>query len=124
MSTQYTQGQLIFKDGVSNRVHLLDSKVEGAVGEVLHVDLRRASDARRLVACWNACQGITTESLEDNGVADMSMALALCNKIDRLAVALKDIVKSLSDQDDEGMIEHTEQMIAARAALALVNAQL
>lgn len=32
--------------------------------------------------------------------------------------ALEAIVKSLSDQDDEGMIEHTAQMVAARAAIA------
>jgi len=32
--------------------------------------------------------------------------------------ALQAIVKSLADQDDEGMIEHAQQMIDARAAIA------
>ncbi len=32
--------------------------------------------------------------------------------------ALQSIVKSLADQDDEGMIEHAQQMIDARAAIA------
>lgn len=32
--------------------------------------------------------------------------------------ALEAIVKSLADQDDEGMIEHAQQMIDARAAIA------
>jgi hypothetical protein len=32
--------------------------------------------------------------------------------------ALQAIVKSLSDQDDEGLIEHAQQMIDARAAIA------
>lgn len=36
---------------------------------------------------------------------------------DLLAV-LQAIVKSLVDQDDEGMIEHAQQMIDARAAIA------
>ena len=35
-----------------------------------------------------------------------------------LLSALQNIVKSLADHDDEGMIEHAEQMIAARAAIA------
>ncbi len=35
-----------------------------------------------------------------------------------LLEALQNIVKSLADHDDEGMIEHAEQMIAARAAIA------
>jgi hypothetical protein len=32
--------------------------------------------------------------------------------------ALQAIVKSLADQDDEGLIEHAQQMIDARAAIA------
>ena len=35
-----------------------------------------------------------------------------------LLAALMAIVKSLADQDDEGMIEHAQQMIDARAAIA------
>lgn len=35
-----------------------------------------------------------------------------------LLEALQSIVKSLADQDDEGMIEHAQQMIDARAAIA------
>jgi hypothetical protein len=35
-----------------------------------------------------------------------------------LLEALQAIVKSLSDQDDEGMIEHAQPMIDARAAIA------
>jgi hypothetical protein len=36
----------------------------------------------------------------------------------QLLEALEALVASLSDQDDEGMIEHTEQIMAARAAIA------
>lgn len=38
-----------------------------------------------------------------------------------LLEALKAIVKSLADQDDEGLIEHAQQMIDARAAIAKVK---
>jgi len=37
--------------------------------------------------------------------------------------ALQAIVKSLADQDDEGMIEHAQQMIDARAAIAKAEGQ-
>lgn len=36
----------------------------------------------------------------------------------KLLAALRAIVASLAEHDDEGMIEHAEQMIAARAAIA------
>lgn len=36
----------------------------------------------------------------------------------QLLCALQSIVKSLADHDDEGMIEHADQMTAARAAIA------
>jgi acyl-coenzyme A synthetase/AMP-(fatty) acid ligase len=35
-----------------------------------------------------------------------------------LLEALEAVVKTLSDQDDEGLIEHAQQMIDARAAIA------
>lgn len=52
--------------------------------------------------------------------------VAVCSECDAnliaaapdLLEALQSIVKSLADQDDEGMIEHAQQMIDARAAIA------
>ena len=49
-----------------------------------------------------------------------------CNEADARLIAaapdllesLQAIVKSLADQDDEGLIEHAKQMIDARAAIA------
>jgi hypothetical protein len=40
------------------------------------------------------------------------------NQRDQLLVALKALVKSLADQDEEGLIEHAQKMIDARAAIA------
>lgn len=37
--------------------------------------------------------------------------------------ALEAIVKSLADHDDEGMIEHAAQMVAARSAIAAARGQ-
>ncbi len=48
---------------------------------VAHVSLRREceADARRLVACWNACEGISTEALEAGVVGN------LCSELSALA---------------------------------------
>jgi hypothetical protein len=40
-----------------------------------------------------------------------------------LLAALQAIVKALADQDDEGMIEHAQQMIDARAVIAKATSQ-
>ncbi len=45
---------------------------------------------------------------------DWTLAAAAPDLLD----ALQAIVKSLCDQDDEGLIEHAQQMIDARAAIA------
>lgn len=42
---------------------------------------------------------------------------------DELLSALKALVTELADSDEEGLIEHAEPMIAARAAIAKVDAQ-
>ena len=39
-----------------------------------------------------------------------------------LAEALQALITSLADADEEGLIEHAEQMVAARAALAAAGA--
>lgn len=48
--------------------------------------------------------------------ADANAALIVASP--KLLKALKAIVNSLADQDDEGLIEHAQQMIDARAAIA------
>lgn len=84
-------------------------------------------NARRLVACWNACEGLATETLERLGTLDRANVARDARHVEALAqrdellAALETIVKSLADQDDEGMIEHAEPMIRARAVIAKVK---
>jgi hypothetical protein len=40
---------------------------------------------------------------------------------DTLLAALKSLIKSLSDNDEEGLIEHTQPMMDARAAVEAVE---
>ena len=53
----------------------------------------RKANARRLVACWNACDGISTESLEMaaalGGLRDVSPGAAVFSQRDELLEALQ-----------------------------------
>lgn len=55
-------------------------------------DLRHApapeANARRIVACWNACNGITTESLEENGAAGYEHTVALTKQLAEVRMVL------------------------------------
>ena len=58
-------------------------------GEQL-VEKQRAN-LRRMVACWNACKGITTESLEANGAAGYEHTVALTKQANDLRTVLLSI---------------------------------
>lgn len=59
------------------------------------------------------CKGAFIANTGDNKANARLIAAA-----PELLEALQAIVKSLVDQDDEGMIEHAQQMIDARVAIA------
>ena len=64
------------------------------------------------VSCAAYCYG---------GMANIAVSVEdakLIAAAPELLEALEAIVNSLSEHDDEGMIEHTDQMQAARAAIA------
>ena len=56
-----------------------------------------------------------------HAVGERAANVALIAAAPDLYAALRDIVASLAEHDDEGMIEHAAQMMAARAALARVE---
>lgn len=57
--------------------------------EEIGVDQLQAN-ARRLVACWNACKGTPTESLEENGAAWYEHVIGLAKQNDELALVVKE----------------------------------
>lgn len=66
---QHTQGRLTFEEqflpednGVSNGVFILQNGVP-----ICNLFNDSKETARRLVACWNACEGISTEEIEGAG---------------------------------------------------------
>lgn len=86
---------------------------------------------RRLVACWNALQGVPTELLEDAvnaGITDVtqgnlfSARIALQKQRDELLAALEKMVQAMIDYemivDGEATAEHRIMMAEARVAIA------
>ena len=59
-------------------------------------DITNKANARRLVACWNACDGVSTESLETGelNVSDLTdRNVELANERDELLAALRKLVE-------------------------------
>jgi hypothetical protein len=77
MNAQHTQGQLRagpnggYGLGPVNAIFIAESEVCGELIARLDTNPPNPNveaDARRLVACWNACEGIDTEHLERHGL--------------------------------------------------------
>lgn len=66
MSEQHTQGRLIVEPDENNKAAFIVGEDHRAIARVNNAGLRGyfLSDARRLAACWNACEGIDTDNLE------------------------------------------------------------
>jgi hypothetical protein len=95
----------------------------------------RYANARRLVACWNACENVSLEVLEAiNRPADVSFAMAVDRLVrdrDDLLAALKGMLAIVSDSrgvtgyhlnGDEALWAEFPEVDAARAAIAKAEA--
>ena len=74
---KHTPGRLIVESCIDgNGFYVASEQIEyDAVCECSDWD-----NATRLAAAWNACEGIPTEALEDNAVADMLEALRVASE--------------------------------------------
>lgn len=63
----------------------------------------------------HVCTGIDFQAQAD---ANAALIVKAVNSHFQLLTALRDIVDSLTESDEEGLIEHAEMMLNARAALA------
>lgn len=77
MTTQHTAGRLctqletfsISPTGDCDLSFLIRTQTDlSLIGEVYGCDDMAESNARRLVACWNACEGLPTDLLEDESI--------------------------------------------------------
>ncbi len=137
MSAKHTQGRLTVAGptiqgsedacGVPLALAHMLNPYAGATGAADRVE----ANARRLVACWNACDGISTERLEDLGrpllnhlIGCDERAARMVKERDELLVALERAERKLSAYVGvcTGDKELTEAVLPlARAAIAKVK---
>lgn len=99
MSAEHTQGRLV-----------ADSRalfVPGGDGIMAHVE--SDADARRLAACWNACEGSDVEDLERLGADFIKPLIDLIDERDQLKAQTEDLITVAAHQ--------VQQLEAARALL-------
>lgn len=78
------------------------------------------ANAARLVACWNACEGIPTEALNEAMACSTVESVTLRNENTALRAANKVLVEALEGiRDDDGAAYHSRE--EARDALSQVK---
>ena len=78
------------------------------------------ADAERIVACVNACAGISTEALEEAARSGKRVSEMLLQQRDDLLRALKGLV-DLDDGDESFAWDYEAEFEAGRAAIAKVK---
>lgn len=91
MSAKHTQGRLVVRGGFSiyadeGKTPVADTCLTASVPD------NDEANARRLVACWNACEGLHTESLE-RGAPLADQIVDALNQRDELLEALRCAIK-------------------------------
>ena len=89
------------------------------------VEWRMHSNARRIVACWNACQGIDTADLENGAVNLMEHMMATPDqRLQKRAEILAEILQSLAEHDFGGRLHGRDRIRAYDAICARARAVL
>ena len=124
----HVEGRIGFiESGDANKYTLIDNR-ERWLMSILHngealVD-RQRENLRRLVACWNACEGISTDVLEmgrmspDAFQVEESRADRAESQRDELLEALVDLVAFYPPDSEDAVVT------AARAAIAKATGEL
>lgn len=121
--SEHTPGRLRAEFGDSGSV-AFSNEIGAAVAEDCpHGDISKVlgrQNIRRLVACWNACDGLPTDLLEDDSI--MKIEGLIRRERDELLEALKVIIE-LNVQhaiDQYGDALKAEQMACVRVARAAI----
>lgn len=114
MSEQHTPGRLKIGERQRGIFVILEKIDECPVGGTFSPD-----DARRLAACWNACEGLTTEHLENIDMLGETLAgrFSAFHASERELMDTRDELLAALKQLDE-QPEHTSSWLRARAAIA------
>ena len=116
------------------RLRLFDTYVDPEIRDdndklVAVVLAEKANSARRLVACWNACEGISTDELETTGGAAVgwtrtaSKLIHATTQRDALLAALNGLLAYFESGNSVPVSQATikassAEVLAARAAIA------
>ena len=132
--SKHTQGRLKMRQGFDDEtkeLYVPDSSIKKpfeptAIATVEADSAEGKANARRLVACWNACEGIPTEALKDKAPRklreDRDLLLEQRNELLaalRLMVALEE--ENLRSGDD---IDVCFELESARAAIVRAAAKI
>ena len=95
MSKQHTPGRIYFRaNGDANSYALMDQATNNWRMTILlngeQVTAQQAADLERMAACWNACEGISTDTLERGPDSVFIYAGDLTKQRDELLQALRD----------------------------------
>ncbi len=124
MNAQHTQGLMVVNPIQLDQIATADASKEIArVTHFGHSTETVIANACRLAACWNACEGVSTEALQlvgrdllDGEVKPLSDKLAdVLAQRDELLEALKDCLRRIADDEEYGF-DHA--VTKARAAIA------
>lgn len=127
MSAQHTQDTLIVLPpsvGVDANWHVTD-KGDTFVAHVFGfghaVDKQSEINARRIAACWNACEGITDDELSHGPVLPLHRHSELINQRDELLEVLKHIRRCIPYG---GFVQiHDNSMTLAQIDAAIAKAE-
>ena len=132
MTDKHTQGRLTLElvesdSGIIKHLCPIDTDGLSLLTLVEHNGVKFAAvyyddDARRLVACWNAFEGLTTEQVESmiNVPAFFFKQIELMAQRGEMLTVLKDLMSGIFDGPDES---DAARLIAnARAAIAKAEA--
>ena len=129
MSAQHTPGRLVVRGGYS--IYTTDGTPVADTCLTASIPDNDEANARRLVACWNACEGIDTEYLEgddslphyarrlmaqrDELLAALRMVMACAGDI---SAAPDGLLEMALDDGDEETRRQANAFLVARAAIA------
>ena len=131
MSEKHTPGHLILEHG-ADIVTFEDGRIMDVASVYCHaIDGRSEANAERLVACWNACQGIDTADLKSGSVSIIQklhddVAQRVLEQRDELLAALQGIIGYFDSGNSVDVSQATikagsDEVKAARAAIAKVD---
>lgn len=134
MTAQHTPGRLaVHEDGEANTYSLIDADGKWLIAlrhNGQQVTEKQRANMRRLAASWNACDGISTENLEDNqSVKELAEKYnAALAQRDELLAALNGLLAYFESGNSVPVSQATikansPEVIAARAAIAKVTGE-